>query len=157
MATMSYNAEDHKPLDQFDPLPAGQYRAMIVESERKVTAKGDGELLNLVWLVTEGEYEGRKVWDRVNLVNPNPKAVEIGMRQLSSICRAVGKLRIQSDSSEIHELPCLITLKIRPEGPDKMGIHRNAQNEVKGYESAKTAAKPAAPATPAKKPWERAK
>lgn len=169
MATLGidYDAEQYQPLESFEPLPAGKYEAMIIESERVTTKKGDGELLKLVWQITDGEYAGRKVFDRINLLNPNNQAVEIGMRQLSSICRAVGKLRI-SDSTELHDTPCLIDLKVRPAGPDKTGVHRDASNEVKGYEAVAPAAPPApaartvAPRQPAtasagsaRKPWER--
>ncbi len=171
-----YNAEEHKPLESFDPIPAGKYSAMIVESERKQTSAGTGERLSLTWLIVEGEYEGRKVFDGINLVNPNPKAVEISMRQLSSICRALGKLRIQ-DSAELHDIPCEIKVGVRPSGPDAKGVHRDASNEVKDYAplqasgtvpaptataaATRPASAPArqavatAPATPARKPWER--
>ena len=122
-----YNAEDHKPLEDRDPVPPDKYEAQIVESSVDPTKAGNGRLMKLVWQITSGEYEGRKVFDRVNLENPNPKAVEIGQRQLSSICRAVGKLRIE-DTSELHDTTILIDVRVKPaEG------QYAASNEIRGY------------------------
>jgi hypothetical protein len=170
-----YDAEQFEPLAPRDPIPADKYEAMIIESERKPTRDGNGELLNLVWVVTSGKYEGRKVYDRVNLKNNSDKAVEIGMRQLSAICHATGKLRV-TDSAELHNLPCTISVKVVPAGPDKNMVHRDAKNENTGYSpigasapassvahaphrpAPGTAAAPARTTTstaPAKKPWER--
>lgn len=146
-----YNAEDHKPLDSFEPVPPDKYEAMIVDSEVKPTNAGDGELLVLRWRIISGDYENRLVFDRVNLKNPNNEAVAIGQRQLSSICRALGKLRIK-DSAELHEIPCIINVKIKAAGPDKKGVFREAQNEIKGYEPIDSGQQQAAPAPAAAAP-----
>lgn len=179
-----YNAGDHKPLDSREPIPVEWYTAQIIESEVKPTQKAGGEILNLTWVIVEGPYEGRRVWDRVNLKNANPQAVEIGMRQLSSICGALGLIRVQ-DSAELHDIQCKIRTKIVPAGPDRTGVYREAKNEVSDYKSLKdfaarsdtasrrtapaarpaapagataaASAAPAAPAAPTRKPWERSK
>lgn len=171
---IDYNAEQYEPLKSYEPIPANEYEAVIVESERKPTSAGTGERLSLTWLIISGEYEGRKVFDGLNLRNPNPKAVEISMRQLSAICHATGKLQIK-DSAELHDTPCRIKVGVIPAGPDDKGVHREAKNEVKGYSplqasgqppmarpnpvAAPAARQPAmastAPSTPTKKPWER--
>lgn len=127
-----YNAEDHKPMDSFEPVPPDKYEAMIVESEVKDTASGTGKGLSLKWKIISGEYENRIIFDYVNLQNANPQATEIGQRQLSSICRAVGNLKI-NDSAELHDIPCILDVKVQPAGNDKKGVRREAQNRIKGY------------------------
>lgn len=123
-----FDAENYKPLDNFEPIPPARYEAMITASERKTTKAGDGEYLKLEWTVASGEYEGRKIFDNVNLANPNAQAVDLGHRQLATICRAVGKLRI-NDSEELHGITCIIDVKIRPAKGDW-----GASNDIKGYE-----------------------
>jgi hypothetical protein len=76
--------------------------------------------------VLNGEYQNRKVWDRLNLINPNAKTVEIAKGTLSAICRAVGVLTPQ-DSSDLHGKPLRIKVTVRKS--DEYG----EQNEVKAY------------------------
>ena len=102
----------HEPLAGFDPIPAADYTAVIIDSEKKATKAGNGEYLELTWQIVEGEHEGRLLWQRINLQHPSERAVEFGHRMLSSICRAVGKMQIR-DSSELHNISCSIRVKIR--------------------------------------------
>lgn len=136
-----FNAEAYEPLDTFEPVPAGWYTVIITESEMKPTKAGDGEYLQLAMQIVEGEYQGRYIWDRLNLINPNQTAVDIAQRALASICRAVGVLT-PTDSSELHDRPLQVKVSVRP---PKDGY--DATNEVKGYRALGEA--PAAPATPA--------
>lgn len=171
---LNFDATEVAPSQPYDPLPPGKYAAMVIESEIKPTSKGDGRYLELVWEVTDGDFKGRRLWSRLNLENPNQTAMEIAYRELSAICHAVGKLKIQA-SEELHHVPALLTVKLRQDAG------RDPTNEVKGYQAlgqglagtAPTAPggapwqkpagapgpAPAAPATgarPAKRPWERA-
>jgi|SRR5690625_301478 len=163
-----FNAHEVEPEQAFGPLPAGWYTAMIVDSTMKPTKAGTGEYLELRLDIIDGEHEGRVVFDRLNLNNPNSVAVEIAQRTLSSICHATGVMQ-PNDSSDLHNIPMQIKLAISP-ATDRY----DASNDVKGYKPAgKGAPAPkapaaAAPAQPApavaaapaaapaagKKPWE---
>lgn len=135
-----FNAEAYKPLDTFEPVPAGWYTVIITESEMKPTKAGDGEYLQLAMQIVEGEHQGRIIWDRLNLINPNQTAVDIANRALAAICRAVGVLT-PTDSSELHDRPFQVKVSVRPA---KDGY--DATNEVRGYRALGEA--PAAPAAP---------
>ena len=115
MSELNFNAYEVEPASEYTPLPNGQYVAVISESTVKPTKKGDGRLLELVFVVIEGEYANRKVWARLNIANRNPDAQRIGNGHLSSICRAVGVMR-PGDSSELHNLPIKITVVCKPRG-----------------------------------------
>ena len=110
---MSFDATSVEPTTAHELLPAGKYRAQIVESEMRVTKNGMGQLLWLMLGILEGEHKGRKIFDQLNLVNPNPATVEIAQRTLSAICHATGKMHV-SDSEELHLIPMTIQVKIRP-------------------------------------------
>ena len=150
--------------NKYAPIPAGDYKAMITESEMKPTRAGTGQYLQLVWEIIDGPHADRKIWDRLNLVNPNPTAVSIAQQDLASICRAVGVNKI-SDTEELHYKEVIVTVTIR-----KGDNGYEDSNEIKAYAPAGRSAPAAAPAAPAavatpaaaasaapapgKKPWE---
>lgn len=147
-----FNAAEVKPQESFEPIPVGEYNAMITDSEMKPTKNGQGEYLQLVFEVVEGEYQGRKIWARLNLVNQNQTAVDIAQRELSAICRAVGVMQPQ-DSTDLHDKPLTIGVKIR-QSPGY-----DPSNEISAYKTFQDgggASKPAATGgDKPKKPWER--
>jgi hypothetical protein len=138
----------------FDPLPAGKYLAVITESEMKATKKAGGQFLNLTFEIIDGQHKGRKVWGRLNLRNENPQAEQIARGQLSAVCRAVGVMT-PKDSVELHNLPLVITLKLK-----KREDTGDLQNEISAYAKKDAATTPAAAAAPAQAapatpPWKR--
>jgi len=141
MSELLFNAYEVEPASEFTPLPNGQYVAVISESDVKPTKRGDGQYLELVFVILEGEYTNRKVWTRLNIVNKNPVAQQIAKSHLSSICTAVGVMRTV-DSSELHNIPLRITVVCKPRG-DGNGL----TNEVTGFGPVEGTAKPAATTT----------
>jgi hypothetical protein len=136
---------------KYAPIPEGDYKAMITDSEMKPTRAGTGEYLQLVWEVTDGEHAARRIWDRLNLKNPSEKAVQIAERDLSSIMRALGLQQMQ-DTEELHYKELLVSVTIR-----KGDNGFEDSNEIKAY--APLGASAPAPtkepaAAPGKKPWE---
>lgn len=108
----AFDANTVQPQESFDVLPAGFYPVMITESEMKGTSTG-GQMLVLTLEVIEGQFKGRKVWERLNLVNNNEQAVQIAQRSLSAICHAVKEFQVQ-DSSQLHHKPLIAKLKVNP-------------------------------------------
>jgi len=151
MAALNFDASQVEPNAPIEVLPPGDYIVQIVGSEMKSTKDETGQMLWLEYDIIDGEFAGRKLWDRLNLVNKNAQAVEIAQRTLSAICRAVGKMAV-SDSEELHFKPLIASVKVRPAGPDRNNVQREAQNEVKGYKPVNGggvhAATPARAATP---------
>jgi hypothetical protein len=146
-----FDANQVEPTATFEAIPAGKYMASIAASEMKATKGGDGSYLQLEFVVLDGAYKGRKVWDRLCLNHPNDLTQKIARGNLSAICRAVGVMQ-PKDSVELHNIPLLITVKCRKR--DDTG---EMTNEVKGYEPKSAAAgvpqqAPAASNTP---PWKR--
>jgi hypothetical protein len=109
----TFDASTVDPTTPFEVLPPGQYRVQIVNSEMRVTKDGLGQYLYLELDVLEGTYAGRKLYDRLNLVNANPEAVEIAQRNLSALCRAAGKMQV-SNSEQLHLIPIRVDVKVRP-------------------------------------------
>ena len=106
----AFDSSGHEDmLSGFEPIPAGDYKAKVVESDLKVTAAGTGKYIKLKFEIIEGEFKGRFVWTNINIINPNPVAVDIAQKELATLCRAVGKAVIQ-DTKELHGIPILIQI-----------------------------------------------
>lgn len=125
----AFDATQVDPTPRFEPLPAGEYAVIITESHLKPTKVGTGQYLELHLTVLDGPFKGRLLFDRLNLIHPNPQAVDIAQRALSQICHAVGQLQV-SDSSQLHGKPLRARVKYRA----AEGVY-DATNEVAGYQA----------------------
>lgn len=132
------------PSQDFTPLPSGEYPAIITDSEMKPTKNSTGHYLELTFQVIDGPSKGRLVWARLNLDNPNAKAVEIAKRDLSAICHAAGIVQAITDSQQLHNRPLVIRVEFVPAGPNR----QRDGNEVKGYKRMDGAPAPAAQPSP---------
>jgi hypothetical protein len=141
-----FDANEVEPQGDFEPIPASKYVCAVVESEMKPTKSGTGQFLEFTLQVLEGEYTGRQLWARLNLDNPNAKAVQIARGQLSALCRSVGVLTPQ-DSSQLHNLPLSVRVvqKLRDDNGE-------ITNEVKGFSKREVPAVQA-PADSGAAPW----
>ena len=132
MAQLNFDASQVAPSEALEAIPAGWYTAQMTASEMKPTSDGTGAYLQAEFTVLSGDYAGRKLFDRINLQNKNPVAVEIGYKTLSAICHAVGVIQVQ-DSQQLHGRPLQLKVSLRAAGPGADGKHYEASNEVKGY------------------------
>ena len=112
MASLSFSTANQDEMEDFTVIPVGQYNAQIVKSEIKDTKSGDGKRLNLQFKIIDGDCKGRIIFNGLNIANPNPVAVEISLKELTSICKACGKNEIE-DSAELHGIPLTIHVKIK--------------------------------------------
>ncbi len=164
----NFDASTVDPTRPIDLLPPGKYVVQIVASEMRVTKDGMGQYLWLELDVLEGECQGRKLFDRLNLVNNNPQTVELAQRTLSAICHATGRMQVQ-DSEELHLIPMLADVKVQPpkngygesnsvryaalDGSAPAPVTRPAAAAPRPAPATRPAATPAA--TPAAAPWRR--
>ena len=138
----TFDANSVEP-SNFDVYPAGKYLSQIVSSEMRPTKDGGGQYLWLELDVLEGPLAGRKLFDRLNLVNASAQTVEIAQRTLSAICHATGRMHV-SDSEELHLIPMTIQVKIRP--PKNGYGESNAIAYLPPERGSAPAARPAKPA-----------
>ena len=108
----NFNASNVNPNDQFSPLPAGNYEVMITDAEIRHTKDGQGTYMRLALDVQSGQYQGRKIFHNLTRENRNNVAKEIGERQLSQICHAIGVLE-PKEKEDILFKPLVAVLKIR--------------------------------------------
>jgi len=149
-----FNAMAVEPQTSYEPMPADWYKCVITQTEEKPTKKQNGSYLQLDIEVIEGKFAGRKVFDRLNLNNPNSVAVEIAQRALSKSIGAALQVPLHN-SEELLDKPLMVKVAVRPASNGY-----EASNDVKGYASAGAApaapaAAAAAPQAAAAPPWKR--
>lgn len=128
MATLNFDASGIDTTSQFDAIPAGDYEAMVTASEMKTTKDGTGQYLEMTIEIQAGQFQGRRMWDRLNLQNRNPKAVEIAQKQLAQLCHATGVLQV-TDSQQLHNRPVVMKVAVKNDPA------RGPSNEIKGYKA----------------------
>lgn len=122
--------------NDFSPLAPGKYNVIISDASVKKTKAGTGQYLSLQFTVTSEPGRDRRVWTNLNLVNPNPVAVEIAQKDLANICTAAGVQGLLTNEQQL--LGKALTIKVAVDGD---------RNNVKGY-SAIGATTPTAPSAP---------
>lgn len=147
----TYDANNGETMGDTSALPAGEYVAAIVKSERREAKSGNGNAyINLEFEVQDGPSQGRRFWTMLNLFNKNPDAVEIAQRELNSICQAIGRLRVD-DSEDLHGIPMIVRLGVKE---DSYGV-KNVTRGYKPLNSGGSAQKQTSGGTSGNAPWRR--
>jgi hypothetical protein len=123
-----FDASKVEPTQDYQPMKAGTYKAIISASSIEPSKTGTGTNLVLTFKIVEGEYKNReqRVWLCVQ--HAKQQTQEIAQRQFSAICHAVGQLQA-STTEQLHGKPLLIRIGLEPDNrdPDKL------QNRIKSY------------------------
>ena len=135
-------------------LPAGEYHAVLVASEKKQTKDGSGAYLKLDFQIASGEFQNQHIFSNCNLwlalTDDNKRmAVQIAKGQLSELCRAVGVLN-PKDSKELHGIPMLIKLNCKENG--EYGMQNNIV-KFSPMPNRQAAAPVSVPAAASDNPW----
>ena len=147
MAKVHFDISTYEaPKSGFDPLPKGEYEAIVTESQMKITKAGTGEYLALTMQITDGEHSGRKIWENLNLHNPNEVAETIARANLKAISEACGFAELD-DTDQLNDIPFILVLDIDRKDPTR--------NRVMGYKRAGSGSAPSASPAASAKPWER--
>lgn len=113
----AFQSAQHEAMNDFSPIKQdGDYVCRFVKSEMKENKKKNGKYLELIAEVMQGDEKGKKIWVRLNLINPSVQAVEIANKELATIARAThgGMDTVISDSQQLHGKPFIATVKFTP-------------------------------------------
>ena len=135
----------------FDPLPKGDYTAMIIASDVKETKAGTGRYVELTLEVSEGQFARRRIWDRLNVNNPDVETEKRARGQLKAVSDACHIAQLNS-TEQLHDIPLKLSLGLDRRDPTKNQVYGYTSIKA-GFEISKPAAKAAEPAK--SKPWER--
>jgi hypothetical protein len=101
-----YDANQHQPIqDVGGSHPPGRFPAKITNTVIETNKAGNGGFLKVEFTTPAG-----KIFNRYNLWNPNPQAVDIANKQLSTLCRATGVFRLnwEDDGAAMRNAECQI-------------------------------------------------
>lgn len=144
-----FDANAVEPQSDYDVIPPGKYPVLIEKAEVKRTKAGTGHYIGLGLQVLDGPHKGRKVFDNINIDNPNPKAVEIGMRSLSALARAIGVMAI-ADTNQLLNQCCVASVKVK-DGDNNVRTYEPLQQQQQAPQQAPPA-QPMAPPQQAVQP-----
>jgi predicted RNA-binding protein YlxR (DUF448 family) len=127
-----FNAQAPENNEGNQVIPAGEYDAVIVKSERKATKDGRGAYLSLDFQIVSGEFQNKHVFENLNIWleesdEKKKTAVRIAKANLSELCRAVNVLN-PKDSAELHNKPLRIRVVV-----DEGNAQYGKQNRIKGF------------------------
>jgi hypothetical protein len=153
------------PMDEtspFTPIEPGEYQMQVIESELKQTKSGTGTLLKLTLEILGPTYANRRIFDNLNIQNPNEQAERISLSSLADLCALLGFNSVVRDSTELHYKPFTAKVSIQPDKTGQWGpqnrVHypRRKNGETTPFPAAAPRAAAAAPAqrpaSPAR-PW----
>lgn len=89
----------------YGALPAGEYKATVDEVELRQSKSGNW-MLEVVFVVTDESYTGRKIWDYYVLDN------SIAQQRLKSLLIATTKKDILRDTDEILGHEVIVKVKV---------------------------------------------
>ncbi len=125
----TYNTEEIY-VDDYKPLPVGDYLAIIEESEIGTSKSNENNnYLKLTFKILSDKYKDRKLWAYMNVKNDNPTAQQIGLKEMGKVLRALGMPRV-SDSDEFLKKTLILNVEIETDYEGKK------QNVIKGYKAA---------------------
>ena len=117
----------------YDPIPKGDYTLKVSGVEIKATKAGDGQYINAEFSVLGPKFQGRKLFERFNIINGNAQAVQIGYRKLKELLTASGMTQEQiarfNDTDQLLGLTFNARVSVRE---DESGKY-DPQNEIKRY------------------------
>jgi hypothetical protein len=115
MSLLAFKVTDYEASSlEFSHLPNGEYVAEIKSAEIKLTNNAiknntNDCFLNIRFVVTSGEFSGRSVWEKLNIVNANEQAQSIARSRLRGIAKI---LNIEEELDKTRDINYLIGLKI---------------------------------------------
>jgi hypothetical protein len=132
MAELNYQPDFNDAKEQsFEPLPAGDYIAVIENSDYLPNSQGTGNMLKLTYQIIDGPMKGKKLFENLNLENKNQQAEQISRRALNAICLACGVQGELKDSAQVHNIPLKIVVGVRPD--NRAGMEGQIQNNIKKH------------------------
>lgn len=117
-------------VNDFSPLPNGQYFVQVKGCDVKRNKAGTGEYLSVKFEVMNGDHVGRLFFDNITLSNPNKTAVNIGHQNLKKFALAIDENANLNNIDEFFFMEKILVIDVRLK-PAENGYH--ARNIVKGY------------------------
>ena len=124
---VSFDPYAVEPQGDFPIVPPGKTPALIEKAEVRRTKKETGHYIYLEMQILDGPCKGQKLFDQINIQNPSTVCVEIGLRTLSALARAIGLQTVKSVTQLLNQI-VIAHVKVKDE-----------QNSIRTYSAASQA------------------
>jgi hypothetical protein len=128
MAEFSFDNNEVEAANEYQQIPAGRYTMVVTETDLMLTKKAKeandaklGQYIKVKFQIVSGEFQNRVIFQNFNVVNANPKAVEIGQQQFRNLLECCGITKI-TDTSEIHQKVVVADIKNTPDNGYGVGV-----------------------------------
>ena len=128
-------------------LPAGRYRAEVVDGSIADTQNRKGTMLYLTWSILDdgGQFDRRMVFQGILVRHESADAQRYGRYKLKDLCDACGITEPVTDIKVLFYKPCLISVGIER---DREGIYSDKNKVTRIMPVPPAGVPPAAPLTP---------
>lgn len=78
-------ADAGESLDEFTPLPEGEYDVKALETKATKTSSTNKDMIVITWVVEGGPYAGRRLWSNLVVSPESAQSMGILIRQLTAL------------------------------------------------------------------------
>ena len=111
------------------PMPEGTYVASVIAAgERETKQCQDCKILQLVWRIEQGEFAGRRLVTRHNVIHDNPLVEVAGLGQFRRYLELIGQPNPQTED-DLCGVPLLITVDV------ELVTHHNRHGKTIEFEA----------------------
>jgi hypothetical protein len=127
MAQFDFVADYNDQYKGYSPLPAGEYKFQITDSDVVVPSTGDGKMLVLTYeVIADPQFDGRRVIDRLCYVHSKSETQASAIQKINTIFFLTGT-KGTKDTAQLHGKTLSLLIGVKDD--EKYG----PQNYIKKY------------------------
>ena len=127
MAQLNYVPDATDQYQGFEPLPAGEYKVQITDSDIVTPKSGNGSMIKFTYeVIANPQFDGRKIFDNIIIEHySSVEAERIGKQKLNTICALTG-VKSLKDTAQLHGKAMALLISVKDNQGEK-------QNVIKKY------------------------
>ena len=126
MAQLNYVPDANDQYQGFEPLPAGEYKVQITDSDIVTPKSGNGSMIKFTYeVIADPQFDGRKIFDNIIIEHSSVEAERIGKQKLNTICALTG-VKALKDTAQLHGKVMALLISVKDNQGEK-------QNVIKKY------------------------
>jgi len=125
---MYFDPNEQHQSTNFDPIPNGEYTAVVEEVSQKYSKAGNA-YVSVVLNITDPKFSGRKIFENYNLFHEKETASRIARAQFAELCKSVNAPKIENETELVRLAGKPLRVKLKT---IKNNFSGEMENKVKG-------------------------
>jgi len=122
MAQYNHVGDQNDQYQGFEPLPAGEYKVRISDTDLVTPKSGVGKMIKIVYeVVADAQFDGRKIFDNIIVEHSRADAERIGKQKLNTIM-ALTKVKAIKDTAQLHGQTMTLLLGVKEYNGEKQSF-----------------------------------